>query len=84
MLRNPSFCFFALFLIVSLTPFINKPDSSSDLTIFMISSIYSVDILSAVVRGATSKEGLDPKLFVWIAASVADAVSVNPMVPKRF
>ena len=44
----------------------------------MISSIYSVDFLSAVVRGATSKGGLDPKLFVWIAASVADAVPVNP------
>ena len=28
--RNPHFCSFALFLIALLTPFINKPDSSSD------------------------------------------------------
>ena len=31
--RNPPFYPFAPFWIVSLTPFINKPDSSSDLTI---------------------------------------------------
>ena len=34
--RNPPFRSFASFLIVSLTSFINKPDSSSDLTIFII------------------------------------------------
>ena len=28
--RKPSFCSFASFLIVSLTPFINTPDSSRD------------------------------------------------------
>ena len=31
--RSQCFCYFALFLIVSLTSFINKPDSSRDLTI---------------------------------------------------
>ena len=28
--RNPPVCSFALFLIISLTPFINKPESSRD------------------------------------------------------
>ena len=37
MLGNPHFCYFASFWItVSITPFINKPDSLRDLTIFMI------------------------------------------------
>ena len=40
-LRNPPFYSFATCLIVLLTHFINKPDSSSDMTIFMISFIYS-------------------------------------------
>ena len=33
MLRNPTFCSFTSFLIVSLTPFINKPDSSRESTL---------------------------------------------------
>ena len=33
MLRKPLFCFFASFVIVSLTTSINKPNSSRDLTI---------------------------------------------------
>ena len=37
--RNPPFCSFASFSIVSLTPFINNPDSSRDLTTFMISFV---------------------------------------------
>ena len=43
------FCFFASFLIVSLTPFIYKPDSSRDLTIFMISFIYLFEIINVVI-----------------------------------
>ena len=39
MLRNPPFYSFALFLTVSLTPFNNIPESSGDLTIFIMSSI---------------------------------------------
>ena len=35
-LRNPLFCSFASFFTVSLTPFINKPDFSRDLTIFVV------------------------------------------------
>ena len=43
-----TFCYFDSFLIVSLIPFINNPDSSSDLIIFMISFISSVEIISVV------------------------------------
>ena len=49
------FCFFASFLIVSLTPFIYKPDSSRDLTIFMISFIYLFEIINVVIS--------DPNIF---------------------
>ena len=36
-LGNTIFCYFISFLIVSITPFVNKPDSSRDIPIFMIS-----------------------------------------------
>ena len=65
--RNSPFCYFALFLIVSLTPFINKPDSSRDLTILMISFISSLEIINVAVP--------DPNIFLWIAASVAKAAA---------
>ena len=45
MLRNLPPCSFASFLIVWLTPFINKPNSIRDLTIFMISPISSFKII---------------------------------------
>ena len=48
-LRNLSFCSFASFWIVSLKPYINKPDSSRDFTIFMISFISSLEIIKIVV-----------------------------------
>ena len=65
--KNTTFCSFISFLLVSLIPFISNPDSSSNLTIIIISSIPSFEIVNAVV--------LD---FFWIAASVADAAAVNP------
>ena len=68
-MRNPSFCSFTSFLIVSLKPFINKPDSSSDLTILMISFISSFEIISVVIP--------DPKIFFGIAASFAASVFSN-------
>ena len=37
------------FFIVSVTPFIYKPESSRDLTIFIICSISSIDIIKVVV-----------------------------------
>ena len=43
---NPPFCSFGSFLIDSLTPFISNHDSSSDLTIFIISSISSLEIIN--------------------------------------
>ena len=50
-------------------PPINKPDSSRDLIIFMISSISSFKIINVIIP--------EPKIFFWIAASVADAAAVN-------
>ena len=69
--RNPHFCSFASFLIVSLTLFfINDSGSSRDLTIFIISFISSLEIINVVKS--------DPKIVLRIAASVADAAAVNP------
>ena len=50
--------------------FINKPDSSTDLTVFMTSLISSFEIINVVPPG--------PNIFLWIAASVAEAATVNP------
>ena len=48
-LRKHPFCSFASFLIVSLTPSNNNPGSSRALTIFIMSSISSFDIISAAL-----------------------------------
>ena len=48
--------------------FINKPDFSSDLTIFMILYISTFEIISVVI--------IDLKIFFWKAAFVA-AAAVN-------
>ena len=66
----PPFCSFASFWIVLLMFFINKPDSSTDLTVFMTSLISSFEIINVVPPG--------PNIFLWIAASVAEAATVNP------
>ena len=47
--RNLPFYSFSWFLSLSLIPFIRKPDSSSDLAIYIIASIYSFEIINAVV-----------------------------------
>ena len=47
-----------------------KTDSSSDLTIFIISFISSLEIINVVLP--------DPNIFLWIAVYVADAAAVNP------
>ena len=67
--RNSPFWFFAKFIIVSLTCFINKPDSSSGLTILIISFISSFEVINVV----TSNQNI----FWRIAASVADADANN-------
>ena len=47
--RSPPFYSFASFLIISLILFISNHDSSSDLTIFIISSTSSFEIINYVV-----------------------------------
>ena len=47
--RNQLFCYLSSFLIVSLTLFIDKPDSSGDLTIFIMSSTSSFEIIIVVI-----------------------------------
>ena len=61
-IKNPPFCYFI--------SFINKPDSSSDLTIFRILFTFSFEIINVVTP--------DRNIFLWIAASVADTAAVNP------
>ena len=48
--RNPPFCSFVSFPSVWVMPFFNRPESSKDLTIFIISAIRSFKIISAVVQ----------------------------------
>ena len=47
--RNPPLSYFASLLIVSLIPFISKPDSSRDVTIFNMSPISSFEIINVVI-----------------------------------
>ena len=54
------------------TYFNNKPDSSKDFTILMISLISSFDTNNTVLLWP------DLNIFLWIPASVADATAVNP------
>ena len=83
--RNPFFLFYSFILIVLLTPFINKLDSSSDLTIFIISFIFPYEIIHVVWHKTKCKqreaksEGQkhDPNIFLGITASVADPAAVN-------
>ena len=67
--RNSSFCYLTSFWIVLLTPFNNKPESSRDLTIFIIPSTSPFDIITVVVP--------EPKIFLCIPASAADAAAVS-------
>ena len=60
--RNPLFYSFVSFLIVSLIPFTSNPDSSTDLTIFLITLISSFEIINAVV--------LERKVFLITASGV--------------
>ena len=53
--RSLPLCYLASFLIVSLIPFINNPDSSSDFNYVHYFTIFSFEIVNAVVREAKSK-----------------------------
>ena len=72
-LRNPPLCSLASCWVVSLTPFNNNQESSRDLIIFKISSISLFEIINVVLLLLP-----DPKIFLCILASVADAAAVNP------
>ena len=67
------FVFLLLFLIASLTPFINKPGFSRILTDFIISFISSFENINVATP--------DLDIFLWIATSVVDA-AVNPTGSK--
>ena len=51
MLRNSPLRSYALFLIVALKPFIDKPVSSRNLVMFMIALISSLEIIIFVIPG---------------------------------
>ena len=76
--RNPYLFSFPLLLVVSLTPFINKPDSSRDLTMFIISIISLLEIANVVYFAKSEERVPDPKILFWIAVYVTDATVVNP------
>ena len=82
-LKNPLFCPFASFLIFS-QPFINKPDYTRDLTIFIISFISSFEIIDVAREAKSEGCALDQNLLLWIAASIANAAGVNPKELKHF
>ena len=44
----------------------------------MISLISSFKIIDVVIQEAKLQGQLDPNIFLWIAAYVADAAAVNP------
>ena len=67
--RNAPFCSSALFSIVLLTLFINKPASPRDLMIFYISLIFSFEIINVVMP--------DQKGFFLKATSLANAAAVK-------
>ena len=56
-------------LLLHFQLFINKPESSIDLEIFVISFVSSFPFIDVFVP--------DPNIFLWIAASLADAVNTN-------
>ena len=67
MLKVHVVCSLASFLIVVLILFINRPNLSRDLTIFMISSTSLFEIINVVIS--------DPKLLLCILGSDADAAN---------
>ena len=62
-LRNLTVFSFPSFLIVFLTPFIHKPDSSNNLIIFKISIISSFGLISIVYFADSKERALNPKIF---------------------
>lgn len=54
-------------------PFVIKTESLTDLTVSMMSLIFSFDI----IKVNPEPEVPDPKIFLWIAASPGDASAGN-------
>ena len=70
---NLLYCSFGSFLIASLATLTNKPHSSRNATIFIISFISSFEIIIAAMP--------DPKVF--LTTSATDVASVNPKGTKK-
>ena len=65
--RNKPFIFVIVLSSINLlTTFINKPEFLRDLTIFMMFSIFSFEIINAVVP--------EPRIISWICAPVTDTL----------
>ena len=86
-LRNHPFCSLASFWSFWLTLSNNKPESSRDLTILIMSSVSSFDIISVALCKALRSGGRrtedeewcpDPKICLFTPASANDAAAVNP------
>ena len=71
-------------MIVSLIFCISNPDSLSDLTAFITSSIFSFEIINAVIREAKFEELPDLWIYFIIAASVTYIAAENPNSNKTF
>ena len=65
----PSFCCFASFSIAFLTLLIINPDSSRDLTVFMISFISLFEIINVARRAMSEGCIPHPKAFLYILAN---------------
>ena len=72
--QNQPFCYFASFSFVLKTQFVNKPDSSKDLTIFLIASISLFEITSCCSQ---SNEFM---LFFFASATGAATVNSNGII----
>ena len=70
---NPKFCCFPSFFFIF--SFINKPYSSSDLTISIIQFISLFEVIDVVLP--------DPNNFSQIATFVTDGTAINPNVIKK-
>ena len=74
--RNPPFCSFVSFPSVWVMPFFNRPESSKDLTIFIISAICSFKIISAVVP--------DPEIFYVFLCLLLMLLLLTLMISRHF
>ena len=74
--RNPPLCYLVSFLIVLVIPFSKILESSRAGTIFVMSFIFSFEIIKVVVS--------EPCIFFWIPAAIAETAAVIPNGAKMF